>query len=118
MCLSCHFDNPEWLNDNIYLIILLRKWLVKQVDCCSDYPAKLSSFTAILQRLLAPVAGDSTFLLLIFFLSRQCSGYSKEKQTHFGFQSVQEDVKKEKVALKNSLVFNQLCLRCLVYFML
>ena len=107
MCLSCHFDNPEWLNDDIYLIILLRKWLVKQVDCCSDYPAKLSSFTAILQRLLAPVAGDSTFLLLIFFLSRQCSGYSKEKQTHFGFQSVQEDVKKEKVALNNrlSLVF-------------
>jgi len=28
---------------------------------------------------------------------RQCSGYSKDKQTHFGFQSVQEDVKKEKV---------------------
>lgn len=28
---------------------------------------------------------------------RQCSSYSNEKQTHFGFQSVGEDVKKEKV---------------------
>ena len=80
MCLSCHFDNPEWLNDDIYLIILLRKWLVKQVDCCSDYPAKLSSFTAILQRLLAPVAGDSTFLLLIFF--KQAVFWIFERETN------------------------------------
>jgi len=29
--------------------------------------------------------------------SRKCSGYSSEKQTHFGFKSVREDVKKEKV---------------------
>ena len=81
MCLSCHFDNPEWVNDdNIYLIILLRKWLVKQVDCCSDYPAKLSSFTAI-QRLLAPVAGDSTFLLLIFLLQAVFWIFERETNT-------------------------------------
>lgn len=29
--------------------------------------------------------------------SRNCSSYSSEKQTHFGFKSVREDVKKEKV---------------------
>lgn len=28
---------------------------------------------------------------------RECSGYSSDKQTHFGFKSVGEDVKKEKV---------------------
>jgi len=30
-------------------------------------------------------------------ISRMCSGYSTEKQTHFGFKTVREDVKKEKV---------------------
>ena len=49
---------------------------------------------------------------------RQCSGYSKEKQTHFGFQSVQEDVKKEKVALGVCKSFSRRYMsRCLVCFM-
>ena len=45
------------------------------------------------------LAGGTYYLYLqvYVFAFRQCSGYSKDKQTHFGFQSVQEDVKKEKV---------------------
>lgn len=36
-------------------------------------------------------------LPLLQAVCRPCSGYSSEKQTHFGYQSVGEDVKKEKV---------------------
>ena len=111
----------EYHNDNIWLT-----WAE------NGLPSKYETFSQSSEATLQPYFQDCPFppnvqvaphwvipgIRSPNFACRQCSGYSKERQTHFGFQSVQEDVKKEKVTLGVCKSFSRRYMsRCLAYFM-